>query len=63
MSDRRRPSAPVPGGAPCHLRLGTAHSRSSRVTSDLGFVGLLLAVGSFIGMLAVGVPALVLEPC
>lgn len=32
-------------------------------TSDLGFVGLLLAIGSFIGVLAVGVPALVLDPC
>ena len=32
-------------------------------TSDMGFIGLLLAIGSFIGVLAVGVPALVLEPC
>ena len=35
----------------------------SGYVADLALVGLLLAVGSFVGVLAIGVPALVLDPC
>lgn len=35
----------------------------SGYVADLALVGLLLAVGSFVAVLALGVPALVLDPC
>ena len=58
--------ATVVAGAVCLAIARVAHVRTRRdrrETIDLATIGLLLAVGSFAAVLAVGVPALVLEPC